>query len=98
MVQQVIKPTGIMYYSCSHKRCNNGLGGIVIVYASVPLRLRSILWRPCIRLYWFIQELLKGLAPLQLPFPKINVSRKAIKDESGAPSLVLSLIHISEPT
>ena len=59
----------------------------MIVYVPVPLRLRSILRRPCIHLCWVTQVLLARSASLQLPFLKINGLRKAIKDEFTATSL-----------
>ena len=78
----------LLYHSCNHKRTNNGFGGSVIVYAHVPLRLRSILRGPCIHLYWFTQALLASSASLKFPFPKLNMSRKANVDEFGATNLV----------
>jgi cellulose synthase/poly-beta-1,6-N-acetylglucosamine synthase-like glycosyltransferase len=45
-----------------------GLVGAVMIYASRPLRLRSVLWLPFVYMYWLVQNFIAAYALLKIVF------------------------------
>jgi cellulose synthase/poly-beta-1,6-N-acetylglucosamine synthase-like glycosyltransferase len=53
--------------------------GVVMIYASRPFRLRSLLWLPFIYIYWFVQNLVALYALLKIVFRKPRSWKKTLK-------------------
>lgn len=43
-----------------------GLAGAIMIYASKPRSLKSVLWLPFVYLYWFVQNFIAAIALLQI--------------------------------
>jgi cellulose synthase/poly-beta-1,6-N-acetylglucosamine synthase-like glycosyltransferase len=55
------------------------VGGLTMIYASRPFRLRSVLWLPFIYLYWFVQNFVAFYALLRIVFGRPRKWEKTAK-------------------